>query len=71
MFKRSVAEETVESVSQLAAENAADEVGMREALISTGLVKLNAHKGKEYVQSFVDYEVASLNQAHHDVQRLT
>ena len=71
MFKWSVSKETVESASQLAAENAADEIGMLEALISTALMNSNAHKGKEYVQSFVDYEVANLNQAHHDVQRLT
>ena len=61
MFKWSVSKETVESASQLAAENAADEIGMLEALISTASVNPNAHKGKEYVQSFVDYEVANLN----------
>mgnify|MGYP006093414063 FL=1 len=71
MSKWSVAKETVEAVSQLAAENAADEASMLEALISTALVSLNTHKGKEYVQSFIDYEVTSLNQIHHDVQRLT
>ncbi|MEZ7818612.1 MAG: hypothetical protein ACI8RT_001458 [Candidatus Azotimanducaceae bacterium] len=71
MSKWSVAKEIVESVSELAAENAADEVGMLEALISTALVSLNAQKGKDYVQSFIDYETASLNQSHHDVQRLT
>ena len=71
MFKWSVSKETVESAIQLAAQNAADEVGMLEALISTASVNPNAHKGKEYVQSFVDYEVANLNQAHHYVQRLT
>ena len=49
MFKWSVSKETVESASQLAAENAADEIGMLEALISTALVNSNAHKGKEYV----------------------
>ena len=67
MSKWSVAKETIESVSQ----HAADEVGMLEALISTALVSLNARKGKEYVQAFVAYEVSSLNQTHHDVQRLT
>ena len=61
MFTWSVSKEAVESASQLAAENAADEVGMLEALISTASVNPNAHKGKEYVQSFVDYEVANLN----------
>ena len=71
MSKWCVAKETVDSVGQLTEENAADEVGMLEALISTALVSLNAHKGKDYVQSFIDYEVASLNQSHHDVQRLT
>jgi flagellar basal body-associated protein FliL len=71
MFRWSVSKEAVESASQLAAENAADEVGTLEALMSTVLVNSNARKGKEYVQSFVDYEVANLNQAHHDVQRLT
>jgi hypothetical protein len=55
----------------MATEHAADEVGMLEALISTALVSLNARKGKEYVQAFMDYEVSSLNQTHHDVQRLT
>ena len=71
MSKWSVAKETIESVSQMATEHAADEVGMLEALISTTLVSLNVCKGKEYVQAFVDYEVSSLNQTHHDVQRLT
>ena len=71
MSKWSVAKEIIESVSQMATENAADEVGMLEALISTALVSLNARKGKEYVQAFVAYEVSSLNQTHHDVQRLT
>ena len=61
MFRWSVSKETVESEIQLAAQNAADEVGMLEALISTASVNPNAHKGKEYVQSFVDYEVANLN----------
>ncbi len=70
MSKWSVAKETVESVGQLAAENAADEAGMLEALISTALTSLNFHKGKDYIQSFVDYEVSSLDQYHHDVQRL-
>ena len=44
MSKWSVAKEIVESVSELAAENAADEVGMLEALISTALVSLNASR---------------------------
>jgi hypothetical protein len=71
MSKWSVAKETIESASQMATEHAADEVGMLEALISTALVSLNARKGKEYVQAFVDYEVSSLNRTHHDVKRLT
>ena len=46
MSKWSVAKETIESVSQMATEHAADEVRMLEPLISTAQLSLTARKGK-------------------------
>ncbi|NCF43487.1 MAG: hypothetical protein GWP70_01520 [Proteobacteria bacterium] len=71
MSKWSVAKETVTALSAQASDHGADAAGMLEALISTALTALATEKDAAYIKNFIDYEVASINVQHVDVQRLT